>query len=92
MDPKKKAKDVQFYVEVMEASYSLDAARRSGCAALSGQGTSSTRTGDTPLAARMLKLHAIHGRYDPDELEEEQRERQLRKRMNAEFQNFAKRE
>ena len=29
-------------------------------------------------------------RYDPDELEEEQRERQLRKRMNAEFQNFAK--
>jgi nucleosome binding factor SPN SPT16 subunit len=50
---------VQFYVEVMEASYALDSARRSG--------------------------------YDPDELEEEQRERQLRKRMNAEFQNFAKR-
>jgi len=55
---KKKTKDVQFYVEVMESSYALDAARRSG--------------------------------YDPDELEEEQRERQLRKRMNAEFQNFAK--
>jgi len=55
---KKKTKDVQFYVEIMESSYSLDAARRSG--------------------------------YDPDELEEEQRERQLRKRMNAEFQNFAK--
>ena len=55
---KKKTKDVQFYVEVMEASYALDAAKRSG--------------------------------YDPDELEEEQRERQLRKRMNAEFQNFAK--
>lgn len=29
---KKKTKDVQFYVEVMEASYALDAARRSGCA------------------------------------------------------------
>ena len=40
---KKKTKDVQFYVEVMEASYALDTARRSG--------------------------------YDPDELEEEQRER-----------------
>ena len=55
---KKKTKEVQFYVEVMEASYSLDNARRSG--------------------------------YDPDELEEEQRERQLRKRMNSEFQNFVK--
>jgi len=55
---KKKTKDVQFYVEIMEASYALDATRRSG--------------------------------YDPDELEEEQRERQLRKRMNAEFQNFVK--
>ena len=29
---KKKTKDVQFYVEVMEASYALDAARRSGYA------------------------------------------------------------
>lgn len=47
---KKKTKDVQFYVEVMEASYSLDNHRRSG--------------------------------YDPDELEEEQRERALRNRMN----------
>jgi len=56
---KKKTKDVQFYVEVMEASYSLDAARRSGA--------------------------------DPDELEEEQRERQYRNRMNAEFQTFVKR-
>jgi nucleosome binding factor SPN SPT16 subunit len=27
---KKKTKDVQFYVEVMESSYALDAARRSG--------------------------------------------------------------
>jgi hypothetical protein len=27
---KKKTKDVQFYVEIMESSYSLDAARRSG--------------------------------------------------------------
>jgi len=55
---KKKTKDVQFYVEVMEASYALDNARRSG--------------------------------YDPDELEEEQRERQLRNRMNQEFSNFSK--
>jgi nucleosome binding factor SPN SPT16 subunit len=43
----------------MEASYSLDAARRSGA--------------------------------DPDELEEEQRERQYRNRMNLEFQAFVKR-
>merc|ERR1719421_2426461 len=55
---KKKTKDVQFYVEVMEASYSLDNHRRSG--------------------------------YDPDELEEEQRERAMRVRMNQEFQNFVK--
>ena len=55
---KKKTKDVQFYVEVMEASYSLDNTRRSG--------------------------------YDPDELEEEQRERAMRSRMNMEFQNFVK--
>ena len=55
---KKKTKDVQFYVEVMEASYALDNHRRSG--------------------------------YDPDELEEEQRERALRNRMNQEFQNFVK--
>ena len=55
---KKKTQDVQFYVEVMEASYSLDNTRRSG--------------------------------YDPDELEEEQRERALRNRMNQEFQNFVK--
>jgi len=55
---KKKTKDVQFYVEVMEASYALDNHRRSG--------------------------------YDPDELEEEQRERALRNRMNSEFQNFVK--
>jgi len=55
---KKKTKDVQFYVEVMEASYALDSTRRSG--------------------------------YDPDELEEEQRERALRNRMNQEFQNFVK--
>jgi len=55
---KKKTKDVQFYVEVMEASYSLDQTRRSG--------------------------------YDPDELEEEQRERAMRARMNQEFQNFVK--
>eukprot|EP00908_Phaeocystis_cordata_P015047 Transcript_26160.p1 GENE.Transcript_26160~~Transcript_26160.p1 ORF type:complete len:768 (-),score=490.35 Transcript_26160:181-2484(-) len=55
---KKKTKDVQFYVEVMEASYSLDQTRRSG--------------------------------YDPDELEEEQRERAMRARMNQEFQNYVK--
>lgn len=55
---KKKTKDVQFYVEVMESSYALDNARRSG--------------------------------YDPDELEEEQRERALRNRMNQEFSNFSK--
>ena len=52
-------KDVQFYFEVMESSYALDAVRRSG--------------------------------YDPDELEEEQRERQMRNRMNKEFQQFVKR-
>ena len=56
---KKKTKDVQFYFEVMESSYALDAVRRSG--------------------------------YDPDELEEEQRERQMRNRMNKEFQQFQKR-
>ena len=28
--------------------------------------------------------------YDPDELEEEQRERAMRARMNQEFQNFVK--
>jgi nucleosome binding factor SPN SPT16 subunit len=56
---KKKTKDVQFYFEVMESSYALDATRRSG--------------------------------YDPDELEEEQRERQMRNRMNKEFQIFVKR-
>mmetsp|Transcript_4057 Transcript_4057/g.6766 ORF Transcript_4057/g.6766 Transcript_4057/m.6766 type:complete len:1035 (+) Transcript_4057:3-3107(+) len=55
---KKKTKDVQFYVEVMESSYALDNHRRSG--------------------------------YDPDELEEEQRERALRNRMNQEFQHFVK--
>ncbi|KAL1528547.1 hypothetical protein AB1Y20_009890 [Prymnesium parvum] len=55
---KKKTKDVQFYVEIMEASYSLDNAHRSG--------------------------------FDPDELEEEQRERALRNRMNQEFQNFVR--
>ena len=55
---KKKTKDVQFYVEIMEASYALDATRRNG--------------------------------YDPDELEQEQAERRYRKRMNEEFQNFAK--
>jgi hypothetical protein len=53
---KKKTNNVQFYVEVMEASYALDSTRRSG--------------------------------YDPDELEEEQRERALRNRMNQEFKNF----
>ena len=55
---KKKTKDVQFYVEIMESSYALDATRRNG--------------------------------YDPDELEQEQAERRYRKRMNEEFQNFAK--
>ena len=55
---KKKTADVQFYIETMDASESLDNTRRSG--------------------------------YDPDELEEEQRQRALRNRYNQEFHNFTK--
>eukprot|EP00850_Spirogloea_muscicola_P019987 SM000204S05849 [mRNA] locus=s204:8425:11196:- [translate_table: standard] len=55
----KKAKDVQFYVEVMEANQTLGGGRKS--------------------------------MYDPDEIEEEQRERERRNKINQEFQSYVKR-
>eukprot|EP01125_Pyxidicula_operculata_P003841 TRINITY_DN1526_c0_g4_i1.p1 TRINITY_DN1526_c0_g4~~TRINITY_DN1526_c0_g4_i1.p1 ORF type:complete len:1092 (-),score=312.51 TRINITY_DN1526_c0_g4_i1:129-2945(-) len=58
---KKKTKDVQFYMEVMEASTAL------------GAGRSSSRYGDN------------------EEIEEEQREREIRNKMNKDFQTFVKR-
>jgi len=56
---KKKTKDVQLFVTVIDAVESLDQNRRS--------------------------------MYDPDEIEEEQRERERRKKINLEFQTFVKR-
>ena len=56
---KKKATDIQFYTEVMDAVQTLDGGRRSA--------------------------------YDPDEIEEEQRERELRARINKTYQAFVKR-
>lgn len=53
---KKKAQDVQFYTEVVEAVISMEGTRRSN--------------------------------YDPDEIEEEQREKELRKRLNESFRDF----
>lgn len=54
----KKTKDVQFFVEVMEANQNVGGYRRSG--------------------------------YDPDEIEEEQRERARKNKINSEFKLFAK--
>lgn len=56
---KKKATDIQFYTEVMDAVQTLDGGRRSA--------------------------------YDPDEIEEEQREREMRARVNKTFAGFVKR-
>lgn len=55
---KKKTKDVQFYMEVMEAVQNLDGGRRN--------------------------------MYDPDEIEEEQRERDREKRIHKEFAGFCR--
>jgi nucleosome binding factor SPN SPT16 subunit len=55
---KKKATDVQFYTEVMDAVQTLDAGRRS--------------------------------MYDPDEIEEEQRERERRNQTKRQFSAFVK--
>ena len=55
---KKKTKDVQFYMEIMEAVQSLDGGRRN--------------------------------MYDPDEMDEEQRQRQLKKKLNEAFKEFCK--
>ena len=55
---KKRQKDVQFFTEVVDASQTVDAGRRS--------------------------------MYDPDEMDDEQRERQLRKRLNQAFKDFCK--
>ena len=57
----KKAKDVQFYTEVMDVVQTLDA----------GSGRRNA--------------------YDPDEIEEEQREREMRARVNKTFASFVKR-
>jgi len=57
---KKKSKDVQFYMEVMEVSTALSQTRQ-------------------------------RSRYgDAEEIEEEQREREMRNRLNREFHNFVK--
>ncbi|CAI9765250.1 unnamed protein product [Fraxinus pennsylvanica] len=55
----KKTKDVQFYVEVMEAVQTIGGGKRSA--------------------------------YDPDEIEEEQRERDRKNKINVDFQNFVNR-
>jgi nucleosome binding factor SPN SPT16 subunit len=55
---KKKTKDVQFYMEVMEAVQSLDGGRRN--------------------------------MYDPDEIEEEQRDRDREKRIHKEISGFCR--
>ena len=55
---KKKTKDVQFYMEVMEAVQNLDGGRRN--------------------------------MYDPDEIEEEQRDREREKRIHKEFSGFCR--
>ena len=55
---KKKTKDVQFYMEIMEAVQSLDGGRRN--------------------------------MYDPDEIEEEQRDREREKRIHKEFSGFCR--
>ena len=55
---KKRQFDVQFFTEVVDASQTVDAGRRS--------------------------------MYDPDEMDDEQRERQLRKKLNSAFRDFCK--
>ena len=55
---KKKTKDVQFYMEDMEAVQNLDGGRRN--------------------------------MYDPDEIEEEQRDREREKRIHKEFSGFCR--
>jgi nucleosome binding factor SPN SPT16 subunit len=55
---KKKTKDVQFYMEVMEAVQNLDGGRRN--------------------------------MYDPDEIEEEQKDRDREKRIHKEFSGFCR--
>lgn len=55
---KKKQKDIQFFTEVVDASQTVDAGRRS--------------------------------MYDPDEMDDEQRERQLRKKLNEAFKEFCR--
>lgn len=55
----KKTKDVQFYVEVMDAVQTLGGGKRSA--------------------------------YDPDEIEEEQRERERKNKINRDFDNFTSR-
>ena len=55
----KKAKDVQFYVEVTDVVQTLGGSRRS--------------------------------MYDLDEIEEEQQERDMKNKINTEFQEFVKR-
>jgi nucleosome binding factor SPN SPT16 subunit len=55
---KKRQFDIQFFTEVVDASQTVDAGRRS--------------------------------MYDPDEMDDEQRERQLRKKLNAAFRDFCK--
>ncbi|GLT60139.1 hypothetical protein SLA2020_329200 [Shorea laevis] len=56
---KKKTKDVQFYVEVMDVVQTLGGGKRSA--------------------------------YDPDEIEEEQRERDRKNKINMDFQSFVNR-
>lgn len=55
---KRKTKDVQFYVEVMEMSHALDGTKKGG--------------------------------FDADEIEDEERERELRNKLNDEFQKFVR--
>jgi nucleosome binding factor SPN SPT16 subunit len=55
---KKRQFDIQFFTEVVDASQTVDAGRRS--------------------------------MYDPDEMDDEQRERQLRKKLNSAFREFCK--
>eukprot|EP00957_Ditylum_brightwellii_P111142 8474740-Ditylum_brightwellii.AAC.1 len=55
---KKKQQDIQFFTEVIDASQTVDAGRRS--------------------------------MYDPDEMDDEQRERQLRRKLNEAFKEFCR--
>lgn len=83
---KKKTKDVQFYSEVMDTVQTLDAGRRSMCA-LAGSYP------DGHPACRCISFLMVPPacRYDPDEIEEEQRERERRNQINRQFSQFVKR-